>query len=334
MEMRMNRRDFIKSGFITAAGTRAIAMTSGFRALPPFSNCTPIEETGILVKVLGSAQDAGIPHIGCYCLNCQRARKDPRFARLKPSIAVLDMKDKKAFIVDASPDISSQYDRVHEKMAFDPAAKINVPDGILLTHAHIGHYTGLMYYGYEGLNATKIPVYCTSKMGRFLEENGPWSQLVNLENIALYCVSPEEQTLLTPRIAFTPVLVPHRDEYSDTVGFIIGGPKRKLLYIPDIQNWKVWDRSIREEVEKVDFAFLDGTFYSPDELPGRDTSKIGHPFIIDSMDVLAPVAKSGKRIYFTHLNHSNRALDPDGPEQQEIKKRGFCLASDGMEIPL
>jgi pyrroloquinoline quinone biosynthesis protein B len=331
----MKRRDFIKSGFITAAADRASVMASGFRDLSSFSACIPFDETDVVVKVLGTAQDAGIPHIGCYCLNCQRARKDPRFARLKPSIAVLDMNDPKVFFVDVSPDIGLQFDRVHEKMAFDPAAKVNMPDGILLTHAHIGHYTGLMYYGYEGLNATKIPVYCTSRMRRFLEENGPWSQLVRLENIALQTVSPEEPSSLSPQIVFTPVLVPHRDEFSDTVGYIIAGPKKKLLYIPDIQNWKVWDRSILEEVGKVDYAILDGTFCSPDELPGRDLSKIGHPFITDSMDILAPEAKSGRcKIFFTHLNHTNRALDPGGPEEQQIAKRGFRLASDGLEIPL
>lgn len=331
----MKRRDFMKAGLGTIAGAGAFSIAPGLRASPRSPFQWPSEEADVVVKVLGTAQDAGIPHIGCYCPNCQRARKEPAFARLKPSIAVLDMKDKKAFIVDASPDIGLQFDLVHERMGFDPAAKINTPHGILLTHAHIGHYTGLMYYGYEGLNAAQIPVYCTSRMTRFLEENGPWSQLVRYENIALQIIRPEEETSLTERISFIPLLVPHRDEYSDTVGFIIAGPKKKLLYIPDIRNWESWDRSITEEVGKVDYAILDGTFYTPDELAGRDLSIIGHPFIAASMDALAPVVKSGKsRIYFTHLNHTNRALDPDGPEQKEIREKGFHLATDGMEFPL
>ena len=331
----MKRRDFVKTGLRTMAGAMVLPMSPEPRASSRTPFLEPSGEQDVIVKVLGTAQDAGIPHIGCHCPNCERARKNPAFARLKPSIAVLDMKDKKAFIVDASPDIGRQFDMVHERMGYDLTAGINTPNGILLTHAHIGHYTGLMYYGYEGLNATKIPVYCTSKMARFLEENGPWSQLVRLENISLQKIQPEEDTSLTPQISFSPLLVPHRDEYSDTVGFIIAGPEKKLLYIPDIRNWEAWDRSIREEVERVDYAILDGTFYNPDELPGRDLSRIGHPFVTASMDVLAAPAKSGKsRIYFTHLNHSNRALDPDGPEQKEIKERGFHLAADGMEISL
>jgi len=331
----MKRRDFMKAGLSTFAGTRALSMASGFRASPRSSYLTSSEEADVVVKVLGTAQDAGYPHVGCYCPNCQRARKDSSQARLKPSIAVLDMKEKRAFIVDASPDIGRQFDMVHERMGCDSAAEFNAPHGILLTHAHIGHYTGLIFYGYEGLSASRIPVYCTSKMARFLEENGPWSQLVRYENIALQIIRPEEETSLTPRISFIPLLVSHRDEYSDTVGFIIAGPKKKLLYIPDIQGWETWNRSIRKEVEQVDYAILDGTFYSPDELPGRDLSKIGHPFITASMDDLAAAARSGgTRIYFSHLNHTNLALDPDGPAQKEIKEKGFHLAADGMEIML
>lgn len=331
----MKRRDFVKAGLRTMAGTMVIPMASALPDSPRSSVRDAPKNFDVVVKVLGTAQDAGIPHIGCTCPNCERARKDAAFARFKPSIAVLDMKDKQAFIVDASPDIGPQFDMVHERMDFDPAAKSSAPHGILLTHAHIGHYTGLMYYGYEGLNASKIPVYCTKRMAGFLEKNGPWSQLVGYENIVPQTIRPEEIRSLTPRISFTPLVVPHRDEYSDTIGFIIAGPNKKLLYIPDIQNWEAWDRSIHREVKKVDYALLDGTFYSPDELPGRDLSKIGHPFIKDSMDILVDPAKSGTlKIYFTHLNHSNLGLAPDGPAYKEIVGRGFYLAADGMELPL
>jgi len=334
-DLTMKRRDFMKAGLISAGGMGALSRTAGFPSLGSSRDPSPADGADVIVKVLGTAQDAGIPHIGCYCPNCERARKNPDFVRLKPSIAVLDVKDHKVFIVDASPDIGRQFDMINKRMGFGPADGMNAPHGILLTHAHIGHYTGLMYYGYEGLNAAKIPVYCTSKMALFLKENGPWSQLVRYENIAIQTIQPEERTTLTPQISFVPLLVPHRDEFSDTVGFLIAGPKRKLLYIPDIQNWKAWDRSIVAEVEKVDYAILDGTFFSPDELPGRDLSKIGHPFIKDSMEVIAAAAKPEKgKIYFTHLNHSNRAVDPAGPAQKEIAARGFRLAADGMELLL
>jgi pyrroloquinoline quinone biosynthesis protein B len=239
------------------------------------------------------------------------------------------------FFIDASPDIALQYDIVHDRMEHAQSLKKNVPDGILLTHAHIGHYTGLMFYGYEALSADKLPVYCSQRMGDFLSNNGPWSQLVKFANISLHLIEPSKQVILTPAISVTPFLVPHRDEYSDTLGFLIGGPKKKVLYIPDIQSWKVWSRNIREEVESVDSALLDGTFYSPDELPGRDLSRIGHPFITTSIETLRQTVKKGEtQIYFTHLNHSNLALDPEGDALKHIVNEGFGLAQDGMELSL
>jgi pyrroloquinoline quinone biosynthesis protein B len=264
----------------------------------------------VLIKVLGTAQDGGIPHIGCYCPHCQQARREPEFARMISSLAILDLSERQFFLIDATPDI-------------------------LLTHAHIGHYTGLMFYGYEAMSTHRLPVYCSQQMAQFLRDNGPWSQLVYLENISIHTLDLDKENRINSRFSVIPFRVPHRDEYSDTLGFQIIGPHKKMLYIPDIQKWNVWIRSIQEEVERVDYALLDGTFFSPDELPGRDLSKIGHPFIQDSLQILHEVVEKGKsQVYFTHLNHSNLALNPEGTAWKEIEKMGFSLAEDGMEFHL
>jgi len=283
------------------------------------------DETAVLVKVLGTAQDGGLPQIGCYCKNCLRAREDQRFSRLISSLAIIDLEEKKYFILDS--------DIAFNRLALQKQGRKNSPHGVLLTHAHIGHYTGLMFYGYESMSTHRLPVYCSSRMKSFLSSNGPWSQLVRLENISIHTLSFEKEFLLTPRISFIPFLVPHRNEYTDTLGFIISGEKRKLLYVPDIQSWEAWSRSIVEETQKSDVALLDGTFYSSEELPERDLSKIGHPFIKTSLKTLKNVAEEGKtKIYFTHLNHSNLALDPEGEARKEVEENGFGIASDGMEF--
>ena len=59
----------------------------------------------------------------------------------------------------------------------------NLIDGIFLTHAHIGHYTGLMYLGREGLGGNKIKVYALKRMASFLRKNGPWDQLIKLNRM-------------------------------------------------------------------------------------------------------------------------------------------------------
>ncbi len=286
-------------------------------------------ETNALVKIVGTAQDGGIPHAGCYCRNCQRARKNKIYSRLISSIALFDLSENKSFLIDATPDIREQLDIMHNRIK--SKKKRFHPDGIFLTHAHIGHYTGLMFFGFEALSTSQLPVYCSSRMRDFLINNGPWNLLVKLKNIEIYVLEPEKEVNVSQNISIIPFKVPHRAEYTDTLGFIICGKKRKLLYIPDIQNWEVWRRSINKIVEEVDFALLDGTFFSPDELPQRDLSKIGHPFILSSIKLLSNSVKKTK-IYFTHLNHSNLALNPEGEEIEKIKESGFELAIDGMEF--
>jgi len=294
-----------------------------------------MDDTNVIVKILGTSQDGGIPQLGCDCKNCLQARKDPKYSRLISSLAILDFKEKKFFIVDATPDIRVQSDKARDRLRQEISFEAEVPQGVLLTHAHIGHYTGLMFFGFESISTHKLPVYCSSRMRDFLIKNGPWNQLIERENIFPIILRPNEKLPLTPRISVVPFQVPHRDEYSDTLGFTISGSKKKLIYLPDIQNWEAWDRSIIEEVEKVDVALLDGTFYSPEELPGRDMSRIGHPFIKKSMEMLDQVPQKGKTIiYFTHLNHSNFVLDPEGEARKNVREKGFDIATDGLEISL
>lgn len=329
---KMERRDFLNALLGGIPGLGLLRSRRNLRIYPKIKGKRS-DESGVLVQVLGTAQDGGIPHIGCYCPNCLRAREDARFSRLISSLGLIDLEEKKYFILDTTPDIRLQLDAARDRLGTEKKGRRNAPHAILLTHAHIGHYTGLIFFGYEAMSTRGLPVHCTSRMGCFLSDNGPWSQLVQLENISLHTIHSGKEFSLTPRISLTPFEVPHRNEYSDTVGYIISGEKKRLLYITDIQSWKAWNRSIEEETEKVDIALLDGTFYSPDELPGRDMSKIGHPLIQTSLKTLERVAKKGQtRIYFTHLNHTNLALDPGGDARKEIKDKGFRLASDGQEF--
>jgi len=331
----MKRRDFIKSGIgsLTAVGS---LLAAGREERKPDSPSLQAQDvSNVMVKVLGTAQDGGFPGFGCYCPNCLKARENPTLARLRACIALCDMKNRKTFFVDATPDIASQFDIIHSRMGYAPKERTSVLTSILLTHADLGNYTGLLFYGYEGLNATRVPVYCTPTFSRFMEDNYPWSDLIQYENILLNHIHPDEKLSLTPQMFITPLLVPYRDEYSDTIGMFIQGERRKLLYIPDIISWSVWERSIVEEVEKADIAILDGTYFSRDELRGSSLKKIEHPFITETMKLLGPVVESGKtEIYFSHLNHTNAALDPEGAALKEIKERGYNLASEGMEIAL
>jgi len=328
----MRRRVFLHSCFGAVAGLRADFFSP--KSYPEHIPAKPGKERKASASVIGTAQDGGIPHIGCFCPNCQRAWENPRFSRFISSLALFDYTENKTILVDATPDIRAQTRMIREYMGPKKRGDRYWPDGILLTHAHIGHYTGLMFFGYEALSTDRVPVYCSERMNDFLTLNGPWSQLVSQRNILLHTIRPEERFSITSQISIVPFQVPHRDEYSDTLGYRIIGPNRSLLYIPDIHNWKRWERSVSEMIEQVDTALLDGTFFSPKELPNRDLTSIGHPFILDTMELLKDIAAGKTRIFFTHLNHSNPALDPRGEARKIIEKNAFALAEDGMEFPL
>ncbi len=238
--------------------------------------------------------------------------------------------------MDATPDLPAQIEMIHGFRPHPEADRAPV-DGILLTHAHMGHYLGLAHLGFESLNATGIPVWASPRMAAYLRANGPWSQLVRLENIALREFQPGQPFDLEENVSIKPIQVPHRDEYSDTMAFLIRGPHKTILYVPDTDTWKTWPKPLPDVLrdEKVDLALLDGTFYSPDELPDRDVTKIKHPLITATMDLLEPLVKAGKvKVWFTHLNHSNPAYEKDGAARKAIEGRGFGVVGEGEAVGL
>jgi pyrroloquinoline quinone biosynthesis protein B len=278
--------------------------------------------------VLGVVQDGGVPHIGCRQPLCVRARRDPSRRQRVACLGLIDDHAGQRFLIDATPDMASQLESLDAgRPPADPRRPV---DGILLTHAHIGHYTGLMYFGREALDARAVPVYATARMAAFLRTSGPWSQLVSLGQIELREVEPGRETVLTPSLAFTPVRVPHRDELSDTVGYVVRGPAGALLYVPDIDKWEKWDRRVEDEVARVDTALLDGTFLAADELPGRSIDEVPHPLVSETAARLAALSS---RVVFIHLNHTNPLFWDERP-RRDLRGRGFTIATDGLVIPL
>lgn len=287
-------------------------------------------EKSVKAVVLGSAQDGGLPHIGCRKAHCEAARTNPSLRRRSPCVALLDEAAQQSYCLDAGPDF-------HEQLADLPnwGERGRPVEGIFLTHAHIGHYTGLMHLGREALGAKEVPVYCSKQMADFLTNNGPWSLLVKLKNIAINVIEPGETIKLNDRLSIRPLAVDHRAEYTDTFAFIAQGPKHSLLYLPDIDRWDGMEPSIETLVTSVDIALLDGSFYSNDELPHRNLAEIPHPRVTDSMQRLQKIVDAGSsRVIFTHLNHSNMLLDENGKLLNELRKRGYDIAEDGMELEL
>ncbi|GJM34663.1 MAG: coenzyme PQQ synthesis protein B [Saprospiraceae bacterium] len=275
--------------------------------------------------VLGIAQDAGYPQAGCNKDCCQNLWDHPDQGKMVSCLALVDPLSQKTWLFDATPDFREQLHLVEEHGPLS---------GIFLTHAHIGHYTGLMQLGREVMGAAKMPVFAMPRMREFLANNGPWSQLVKFENIQLSNLRADSTIQLNERLRVTPFLVPHRDEFSETVGYLIESQETSVAFIPDIDKWDRWKIDINALVRSVDYAFLDGTFFQNGEIPGRDMAEIPHPFIIESMNTLKDLDIMEKaKVHFIHFNHSNPVLQ-DEAARKTVKKAGFRLAEEGQIIAL
>lgn len=254
------------------------------------------DPAGWQLVVLGIAQDGGMPHPGCNKPPCSDVYAGTRHAEKVSCIGLVNHATGTAYMIDATPDFPQQ---LHALTGG------KTPDAIFLTHGHIGHYTGLMYLGKEAMATSNVPVYGTQRMLSFLRKNAPWNALVSDRRIALHALTPDKAVELADGLRITPLLVPHRDEFTDTVGYMIEGPRAKVLFIPDIDKWSKWKRDLRALAGQVDVLLVDGTFSSMDELPGRDISQVPHPLMTETR---ALVAGTSAKLWFIHLNHSNPAL--------------------------
>jgi pyrroloquinoline quinone biosynthesis protein B len=279
-------------------------------------------ETSLVI--LGTVQDAGSPHIACKKECCNTLFLNPDTNRKVVSLGLIDAENEKTYLFEATPDISEQLKNLKRKAPFNAN---EIPNGIFITHAHIGHYTGLMYLGKEATNAKNAVVYAMPKLKTFLETNGPWGQLVSNKNIALEEIHNNEEISLSPNLKVIPIRVPHRDEYSETVGFRIIGPNKSVLFIPDIDKWDKWETSIVEAVANVDYALIDATFYDGVEISNRDISEIPHPFVIETMALFKNQSKAIRnKIHFIHLNHTNPLMNPASEQSKDVVAKGFHIA--------
>ena len=290
-----------------------------------------IAEPAVFIQVLGIAQDAGYPQTNCYQPHCMRAWENKELRRMASSIAVVDTGAKSKYLFDATPDMREQLYHLQQTA---PDGEFAL-DGVFLTHGHMGHYTGLMHFGRESASTSGIPVYVMPRMHDYLSSNGPWDQLVRLQNIELRQLADGRKVDLNAQLSVTPLEVPHRQEYTETVGYRIDGPNRSAVFIPDIDKWQQWSTDIRDVIRSVDYALVDATFFADGELKGRDMSAIKHPHVAESMQLFEGLSDEEKsRVIFIHMNHTNPLLVDGSPEQAEVVRRGFRFAREGMRLEL
>lgn len=288
--------------------------------------------------VLGVTQDGGLPHLGCDRPCCENARAEGRRG-YPASLGVHDRETGKLVLFEATPSVEDQVALLQRLAGTAPRGRKPI-DALVLTHAHIGHYLGLAHFGREVAGTRGLEVHLSPRFATYLRGHGPWRQLVELGQIQLREFAVDATGGFEPieGLRVQPIAVPHRDEFSDTMAFVIRGPERSVLFVPDVDKWDavpgLLDKLLGGPGHGVDVALLDGTFYDGRELPGRPIEEVPHPPMVDTMARLADraAARPGS-IRFIHLNHSNPALT-DPAMRAEIRGRGFELAERGDRIGL
>ena len=284
---------------------------------------------GIKLVVLGTAQDAGSPQIACKkncCIDLWKTGETEAVV----SLGLIDTKNQKHYLFEATPNITQQLQTLNSVAG-------NASDfaGIFLTHAHMGHYSGLLFLGKEALGGQSVSVYALPRMRQYLSNNGPWEQLISEKNIALQALTASKEETISEEIKVTPIQVPHRDEYSETVGYLIKGTNKTALFIPDIDKWERWDTAIESLIKEVDYVLLDATFFDGSELPNRDMAAIPHPFVKESLARFELLnTKEKNKIYFIHFNHTNPLLKENSQESKAVVAKGYHIARSGLELSL
>ncbi len=281
----------------------------------------------MLLYVLGTSQDAGYPQVGCKNICCQTAWDNPELKKFPSSIAIINKEDRKYWLIDITPEIKTQIQMIDK---FDCSL-----EGIFITHAHIGHYMGLINLGLEVMNLKNIPVYVMPKMKEFIINNTLLNQLVENNNIKLSLISDGVDININDNFTIQAFDVPHRNELSETVGYKIIGQKKSAIYMPDIDSWDRFEKNLFKLINNNDILFLDGTFYQKSEIKTRDIKKIPHPSIVDTMDMLMDLSDEDKqKIHFIHFNHTNDAIREGSEAYNTIIDSGFSISRENQKFNL
>ena len=276
--------------------------------------------------ILGIAQDGGVPHPGCNCNTC-KFYWDNEIVLSPSSLAIID--EKQFHLIDVTRNLDRQLRKVGER---------NVTD-IWLTHGHIGHIDGIGLFGKEVMNEKNVRLHASKSMIELILNTPKWKKLVEDNILIPIQFNSNESIQISEHLVITPIRVPHRDELTDTHAFMINGPEKSLLYLPDHDSWEetlhmVQQNSVIEWFDSlgIEIVFLDGTFWPKNEL-SRQTD-VPHPPVVDSLERLGNLNGKELEVFFIHLNHTNPLLIPNSNEVKQLLDSGCKIAVEGQQFLL
>jgi pyrroloquinoline quinone biosynthesis protein B len=302
----------------------------------------------VRVRVLGSAAGGGFPQWNCGCSNCRDVRLGSPALRSRTQDSLAFTADGEAwFFVNASPDIHRQ---IQATPALTPRALRHSPiHGIILTNGDLDHVLGL----FSLRESMPFAIYATDAVRSGLVENAifrtlerfegqvVWRRLELGREVPLAGSDGVPSGLTVEARAAKGKLPVHLEKSStrasaeDNVGLWLREPAtgKSAVYLAATSSVDPFVSSLA-----ADCVFIDGTFWSSDELPALGASKsraedMAHLPISGEEGSLAKLAGiTARRKIYTHINNTNPILREDSPERGQVERAGWEVAFDGMEI--
>ena len=309
------------------------------------------------VKVLGSAAGGGFPQWNCSCLNCSRVREGRLRARPRTQTQLAFSPDGDSwFLFGGSPDLRAQLLATVELAPRKDGAAPSPIAGVFLPGADVDAVMGLLHLR----EFQTFFVFATQSVQRILQKENRIFRVLERATPPVKWITLSITSRLGCHLSETPGQEPaflcssvptgatFPDYVSDelkrtlapeeaTIGLGIQQGKKRIFFAPSIsghsRSWITW-------AEDSDVVFIDGTFWSEDELvhTGRSAKtarEIGHLPLSGADGLLAQYPKHVKgRKILIHINNTNPILDEDSAEHRAVLDAGFEIAYDGMEFEL
>jgi pyrroloquinoline quinone biosynthesis protein B len=307
------------------------------------------------VKVLGSGAGGGFPQWNCGCSNCNglRAAKLHGSPRTQTQIA-FSVNSKAWFVLNASPDLRAQILATPE-LAPPEGTRHSPIAGVFLPSADVDSIMGLLHlreftpFRIFATPAVQQIVRAENTIFRVLDRAMPpvqWLGISMRPQFARVDSDPREDSSF--RYSAVPLGGAYPDYVSDAlrgslpadqavVGLLVEQGEKRLFFAPSLpgqnQEWK-------KLAESSDLVFLDGTFWSDDELiratgSGKTARAIGHLPLSGTDGLLQQFSGTGRgRRVLIHINNTNPILDEDSTEYHQVREMGWEIAHDGMEFTL
>jgi pyrroloquinoline quinone biosynthesis protein B len=309
------------------------------------------------VKVLGSGAGGGFPQWNCGCSNCMRLRAGKLHGSPRTQTQIAFSVDSKAwFLLNASPDLRMQILATPELSPLEGSRRSPIA-GVFLPSADVDSVMGLLHLR----EFTPFHIFATPSVQRILREENTIFRVLDRARPAVQwsdlsmqpqCVSPIVGDFHGDsfRCSAVPLGGAYPDYVNDpprstfppeeaVVGLLLEHDAKRFFFAPSLpgrnQEWK-------KSAEASDLVFLDGTFWSDDELmrvtgSGKTARAIGHLPLSGEDGLLQQFTASGRgrrRCVLIHVNNTNPILDEDSAEYRQVREMGWEIAHDGMEFVL